>query len=116
MKLKDFPKFVGRLERKSGDKEGRRFIAVNYALNTNADNSKKYYPIRSNVYRVEETGRDHYMVHINANPFEEAHSVNGVIAILTRAFDRECIRAGIVASSPRTQSPPERMPGRLRRG
>lgn len=106
MKPLDFPLHVGKLIRKNAEKKGGSFSAIVYSLNQSEAKNKKYGPIRHIQFRVKSHGKG-YMVHIDETPFREAGSAGDVAVTLTRAFDQECIRAGIVAASPRSQAPPD---------
>ncbi len=110
MKVSDFPENVGRLTRKSAVMKGDEITAVVYELNRRIMSSKKYYPIRNFLFKVEILGEDGFRTLVNDQPAGEAGSLEEVQSRLINAFDRECIRAGIVSASPHTQAPPDMAP------
>ena len=100
----EFPKNIGRLTRKHLTGDRRNSNDSVYWLNRSSRYSKKYHALRNIEFTVRPMAKNTFRVLVNNQRFDEAYSYEDASIILIRAFDRECIRAGIDSASPRFYS------------
>lgn len=100
----EFPKDIGRLTRKHLTGVRRDNNDTVYWLNRSSRYSKKYHPLRNIEFTVRPMAKNTFRVLVNNQRYDEAYCYEDASIILMRAFDHECIRAGIESASPRFYS------------
>ena len=99
MNAKDFPERIGRLVRDRIRRKGKEISEVTYRLLRSSGNTSKFSSVRDSVFTVKPLGTTQVMVSIGDEPFENTYTTADIPYLLLRAFDRECIRTGIVTAS-----------------
>lgn len=92
---------IGRLtlKRLTGDRRGSGDFV--YHINQSTRASKKYNSLRNTEFIIRPIARNTFRILINDERFEEAYTAEEAPISIERAFNHECIRAGIDAASPR---------------
>lgn len=111
-----FAEKIGRLtlKRLTGDRRSSGDFV--YCINQSTRASKKYNPLRNTEFIIRPIARNTFRILIDSERFEEAYTAEEAPICLERAFNHECIRAGINAASPRFSSANEEaMPAPRRR-
>ena len=104
-----YPKTVGRLMQKPRPRTAGPSDSVVYTLNRRSSISRKYYSIRNKQFTVRPLAENRFMILVGRERFDEAYSSEDIGVTLIRAFDHECIKAGIISATARQPGPPDEM-------
>ena len=96
-----FAEQIGRLVLKPLPPDRRNSSDTVYWISKSARASKKYNPLRNTEFIIRPIAKNTYQVLINEERFEVAYTAEDAPIILERAFDHECIKAGIASASPK---------------
>ena len=104
-----YPKTVGRLMRKPRPRTAGPSDSAVYTLNRRSSTSRKFNSVRNIQFTVRPLAENRFVILVGRERFDEAHSSEDIKITLIRAFDRECIKAGIVSATARQPAPPDEM-------
>ena len=104
-----YPRTVGRLMQKPRARTAGPSDSVVYTLNRRSSTSRKFHSVRNILFTVKPLAENRFQILVGREFFGEAHSIEDISITLIRAFDRECIKAGIVSATARQPGPPDEM-------